>query len=69
MQILKDISYTELKGVKITFINMPLREMPITGSTDGEANGDVVYTGGTTSMTTGAISLSLASLISTLKVP
>ena len=26
MQILKDISYTELKGVKITFINMPLRE-------------------------------------------
>tara|TARA_X000001382_G_scaffold115670_1_gene94574 strand:- start:3618 stop:5297 length:1680 start_codon:yes stop_codon:yes gene_type:complete len=25
-EILKDISYTELKGIKITFINMPLRE-------------------------------------------
>ena len=25
-EILKDISYSELKGIKITFINMPLRE-------------------------------------------
>ena len=38
-----------------TGIIMPLRTFEITSNTDGNANGDVVYFGSTTSMTTGAI--------------
>jgi len=36
-------------------VSMPNRGMKVTGSVDGDAHGDIVYIGGTTSMTTGAI--------------
>ena len=43
---------------KATFtgaISAPTRTLAVSSATDGDANGDVVYFGGTTSMTTGAI--------------
>tara|TARA_R100001594_G_scaffold23586_1_gene46176 strand:- start:893 stop:1930 length:1038 start_codon:yes stop_codon:yes gene_type:complete len=51
-----DASQTEqMRCTASTGVSIPKRKLAVTSSTDGDANGDIVYFGGTTSMTTGAI--------------
>ena len=50
-----DISDTQFNISASVKATIPRRSFAKTGNTDGTANGDVVYFGGTTSMTTGAI--------------
>ena len=45
----------QMRCTASTGVSIPKRKLAVTSSTDGDANGDIVYFGGTTSMTTGAI--------------
>ena len=45
----------QMRCTPSTGVSIPKRKLAVTSSTDGDANGDIVYFGGTTSMTTGAI--------------
>ena len=45
----------QMRCTASTGVSIPKRKLAVTSSTDGDANGDIVYFGGTTSMPTGAI--------------
>ena len=44
-----------MRATASTGVSIPKRKIAVTSNTDGDCQGDVVYFGGTTSMTTGAI--------------